>query len=200
MGSAVLERYDDRIGGVLSCYDRVVITGTLPTVCCAAGMTKFLGANQVRIFDYLRFAEPLRELVRERAATLAAGADLSMRGVVLPDIMVHAEFREADTQQFQAATFFFSPEAEGMTPPPPSDAAGSEWTKHRYSSGVAARRVHDVDDLADARGWPFRASVRWSDLGLLWVRLRRRLSRGGCPLTLFDCRKLSGCDLPPQDR
>jgi hypothetical protein len=33
MGSALLERYDDRIAGVLSCYDRVVITGTLPTVC-----------------------------------------------------------------------------------------------------------------------------------------------------------------------
>ena len=32
MTSALLDRYDDRIAGVLSCYDRVVITGTLPTV------------------------------------------------------------------------------------------------------------------------------------------------------------------------
>ena len=30
MSSALEERYDARIAGVLSCYDRVVITGTLP--------------------------------------------------------------------------------------------------------------------------------------------------------------------------
>jgi hypothetical protein len=35
MGSPLVERYDDRIAGVLSCYDRVVVTGTLPTVCYA---------------------------------------------------------------------------------------------------------------------------------------------------------------------
>ena len=81
MGSALLERYDERIAGVLSCYDRVVITGTLPTVCYADGMTKFLHASHVRIFDYPRFAEPLRERVRERATALAAEA-----GVVIEHI------------------------------------------------------------------------------------------------------------------
>jgi hypothetical protein len=52
----------------------VVITGTLPTVCYAHGMTKFLNANHVRIFDYAKFAEPLRDRVREPAASPAAGA------------------------------------------------------------------------------------------------------------------------------
>ena len=42
MTGSLVERYGDRIAGVLSCYDRVVVTGTLPTVCYAAGMTKFL--------------------------------------------------------------------------------------------------------------------------------------------------------------
>ena len=41
MTQALTERYDDRIAGVLSCYDRVVVTGTLPTVCYAEGMTRF---------------------------------------------------------------------------------------------------------------------------------------------------------------
>lgn len=81
MSSALLERYDDRIAGVLSCYDRVVNTGTLPTVCYADGMTKFLNASHVRIFDYPRFAEPLRELVRERAAALAAAAGVSIEHI-----------------------------------------------------------------------------------------------------------------------
>ena len=81
MSSALLERYDDRIAGVLSCYDRVVITGTLPTVCYAGGMTKFLNASDVRIFDYPRFAEPLRELVREQAASLAAEAGATIEHI-----------------------------------------------------------------------------------------------------------------------
>nr|CBX30000.1 hypothetical protein N47_D28090 [uncultured Desulfobacterium sp.] len=33
------DRYSDKIRGVLSCYDRVVIQGTLPGVCYAQGMT-----------------------------------------------------------------------------------------------------------------------------------------------------------------
>ena len=44
MVSALVERYSDRISGVLSCYDRIVVTGTLPTVCYADGMTRFLYA------------------------------------------------------------------------------------------------------------------------------------------------------------
>ena len=47
MASALIERYDDRISGVLSCYDRVVVTGTLPTVCYADGMTRFLYARRI---------------------------------------------------------------------------------------------------------------------------------------------------------
>jgi len=55
----------------LSCYDRIVITGTLPGICYAAGMTSFLYAKGIRIFDYARFTEPLRDRIRERAQQLA---------------------------------------------------------------------------------------------------------------------------------
>ena len=54
MSQSLTERYDEQIAGVLSCYDRVVITGTLPGVCYADGMTRFLHANGIRIFDYPR--------------------------------------------------------------------------------------------------------------------------------------------------
>jgi hypothetical protein len=74
MASTLMERYDDRIAGVLSCYDRVVVTGTLPTVCYAEGMTRFLYANRIRIFDYPEFAMTLRDQVREAAALLTAEA------------------------------------------------------------------------------------------------------------------------------
>jgi hypothetical protein len=65
MSQSLTDRYDDRIAGVLSCYDRVVITGTLPTVCYAEGMTRFLYASGIRIFDYPAFAQTLRDRVRD---------------------------------------------------------------------------------------------------------------------------------------
>jgi len=74
MTHALTERYADNIAGVQSCYDRLVITGTSPAVCYAAGMTKFLNANGIRIFDYPKFAMPLRDQVRESTARLAADA------------------------------------------------------------------------------------------------------------------------------
>ncbi len=51
MSQSLTERYDDRITGVLSCYDRVVITGTVPVICYAEGMTRFLHANGIRIWE-----------------------------------------------------------------------------------------------------------------------------------------------------
>ena len=34
------ERHADEIAGVLSCYDRILIQGTLPGLCYAEGMTR----------------------------------------------------------------------------------------------------------------------------------------------------------------
>ena len=66
--TALTERYAANLHGVLSCYDRIIVTGTLPGACYAGGMTSFLYAHGIRIFDYPRFAEPLRDCIRERAA------------------------------------------------------------------------------------------------------------------------------------
>jgi len=52
MSTHLIERYNNDLQCVLSCYDRVVITGTLPGVCYARGMTGYLYANQIKIFDY----------------------------------------------------------------------------------------------------------------------------------------------------
>jgi hypothetical protein len=69
--ASLLERYGDRIAGVLSCYDRIIIQGTLPGLCWAQGMTAYLYAHQIRIFDYPRFAEPFRDAIRQNAERLA---------------------------------------------------------------------------------------------------------------------------------
>ena len=67
----LIDRHATKITGVLSCFDRVVIQGTLPGLCYAEGMASFLRQRNVRIFDYPRFAEPFREEIRENAERLA---------------------------------------------------------------------------------------------------------------------------------
>ena len=42
MGVELLtERYKDQIAGVLSCYDRIIVQGTVPGWCYASGMTDY---------------------------------------------------------------------------------------------------------------------------------------------------------------
>src|SRR5947209_736323 len=65
------DRYAKQIAGVVSCYDRLVIMGTLPGVCYAEGMASYLRTHGIRLFDYPRFAEPLREEIRQNAERLA---------------------------------------------------------------------------------------------------------------------------------
>jgi len=90
MSQSLTERYDERIAGVLSCYDRVVITGTLPTICYAEGMTRFLYASGIKIFDYPAFAQTLRDRVRDAAASLAATAGLTIEHIAKSHIRKEA--------------------------------------------------------------------------------------------------------------
>ena len=88
--ASLTERYEERIAGVLSCYDRVVVTGTLPGACYAEGMTRFLYANKIRIFDYPQFAATLRDRVRERAAALAQEASITIEHIAKSHIRKEA--------------------------------------------------------------------------------------------------------------
>lgn len=90
MRQSLADRYDERIAGVLSCYDRIVITGTLPTVCYAGGMTAFLLTRRIRIFDYPQFAATLRDHVRENAAKVAADAGVTIEYVAKSHIRKEA--------------------------------------------------------------------------------------------------------------
>jgi hypothetical protein len=69
--SLLTERYASQIHGVLSCFDRMVVTGTIPGIGFADGMAKWLRVRNIRLFDYPRFAEPLRDEVRANAERVA---------------------------------------------------------------------------------------------------------------------------------
>jgi len=67
----ITQKYRDNISGVLGCFDRIVITGTLPQICYSQGMTSFLYSKGIRIFDYAKFAEPYKEQIRTNAEQIA---------------------------------------------------------------------------------------------------------------------------------
>ena len=80
-GSGLVEKYASNLHGVLSCFDRMIIVGTLPGACYAQGMTSFLYQQNIRIFDYPKFAEPLRDRIRDRAHEVCAAAGIEIEHV-----------------------------------------------------------------------------------------------------------------------
>ena len=91
---SLIERYSKQIVGVVSCYDRIVVNGTLPGLCYADGMTSFLNSKKIKIFDYTQFAEPLRDEVRDNAELIAKEA-----GLKVDFIRIKGSFRKEDRVQ-----------------------------------------------------------------------------------------------------
>jgi len=67
----ISETYKNKISCVLSCYDRLILTGTLPEISYAQGMTRYMYEKGIMIFDYPKFAEPFKETIRANAERLA---------------------------------------------------------------------------------------------------------------------------------
>jgi len=88
------DRHSSRIRGVLSCFDRILITGTLPDVCHAQAFTRELNRRHIRIFDFPQFAQPLRDAIRENAERLARE-----NGLVIEFIRRINAFRKEDRVQ-----------------------------------------------------------------------------------------------------
>ncbi len=84
------ERHATQIAGVLSCFDRLIVQGTLPIFCYADGMTRYLTARRIRIFDFTQFAKPLTDAIKANAEALAAASGLSI------DYVRKKNFRKED--------------------------------------------------------------------------------------------------------
>ena len=72
------QRYKEKISGVIGCYDRIVITGTLPVLSNAGHLTAYMFQNNIRIFDYAKFAEPYRDELKQNAQWIAEAAGLEI--------------------------------------------------------------------------------------------------------------------------
>lgn len=87
-------KYANQISGILSCYDRIIITGTLPELCYSKGMTSYLYKNNIRIFDYPKFAEPFREKIRNNAEKIAKENGISIQFIKKSHIRKEDEVRK----------------------------------------------------------------------------------------------------------
>ncbi len=92
MGVELLtERHKGQIAGLLSCYDRIIIQGTVPGWCYASGMTGYFYAHEMRIFDYPKWAQPLREALRANMERVAAE-----NGIEIEFVRSRKSFRKED--------------------------------------------------------------------------------------------------------
>jgi hypothetical protein len=89
--SSLQDRYAKQIAGSFSCFDRIVVTGTIPGWCHSTGMSLYLNQNNITIFDFPRFAEPLRDEIRANAEQLAGE-----NGIEIEFIRRSKSFRKED--------------------------------------------------------------------------------------------------------
>jgi hypothetical protein len=59
----ITETHAEHIRGTLSCYDRVIIQGTLPPFCYASGMTSFLYEKNIRVFDKQSYLQGMYDTI-----------------------------------------------------------------------------------------------------------------------------------------
>lgn len=72
------EKYKGMMEGVLHCFDRIVLTGSIQPWSYAQGMTNYLYLHDIRIFDFAQFAQPLREQIIANAEALAQANGLKI--------------------------------------------------------------------------------------------------------------------------
>jgi hypothetical protein len=75
----VQRRFPGVIVGVLSCYDRLLLQGTIPGICFAGGMEKFLRTRGIQLKDYAQWASPLAESIKSNAEALARKAGIEIQ-------------------------------------------------------------------------------------------------------------------------
>jgi hypothetical protein len=89
MATSLVERYADRILGVISCYDRVIVRGRIRGFGYAKAMESFLRARGIRLFDFPKFFMPYRDAIRDNAEQLARA-----QGIAVQFIRHHEERKE----------------------------------------------------------------------------------------------------------
>lgn len=71
MQPSFVERHAEAILGIYSCFDRIIIQGTLPDIGHADAIGRWFQARQLRVFDFAEWAKPFRDQIRSQAESVA---------------------------------------------------------------------------------------------------------------------------------
>lgn len=75
---SITQKYEDKISGVLSCYDRINIKCTFGYFGYAGGMTNFFYKINQRCFDFHKVFEPVTEQITENTKRIATENNLDI--------------------------------------------------------------------------------------------------------------------------
>ncbi len=88
------ERHADQIAFTLSCYDRIVLTGSLVDVGHAHAMTRFIKGLGLPVFDYPQWANQFREELRDHAEAVARDHGLKIEFIKKKNFRKEDRIRE----------------------------------------------------------------------------------------------------------
>jgi hypothetical protein len=189
--ATLVERYADKIRGVLSCNDRVVISGTIPEICHAQAMASHLTAQKIRLFDYSRWAEPFRETIRENAERVATD-----NGLEIEFIRRKNDFRKearvkaivAERGDHPGLVHIFS----AMEPCPSFKPWHDKTTHKTFLKSTQAKCLHYYFYFIDEElGLCYLRVPTWAPFRLQFYfnghnELARRLEKKKIPYTMLD--------------
>ena len=84
MKNEFINKYQDKIQGVISCYDRILIKGTLPNASHVGAMTNLLYRKDYLLKDITQFTNPLRNEVYANAKRIAKSAGIEIEYIRQP--------------------------------------------------------------------------------------------------------------------
>ena len=90
----LIDRYATRILGVLSCFDRILVTGTLPDICHSQAFVRELTRRGLHISDFKEFVKGLTGAISQHAERLA-----KENGLTIEYIRRAKAFRKEDRIQ-----------------------------------------------------------------------------------------------------
>jgi len=71
MKNEFVKKYQDKIQGVIGCYDRVVLKGTLHEACHSGGMMNILNRKGVKFKEYRNYVKPYRDAIVQNTKQIA---------------------------------------------------------------------------------------------------------------------------------
>jgi hypothetical protein len=84
MNTEFLKKYSDKIEGIISCIDRIIISGTLDKWGYSKAMQSYLLTNNIRVLDFPNFAKQFNQQIRNQVEEIAEQNNIDIEHIRSP--------------------------------------------------------------------------------------------------------------------